>query len=139
MSQFCSGARNLHRQLYHPATLRACCSTPHASPPHYPQRTCRILHTSSHQSESKDKKSLSSLTSQAIHTADEESVAGKDGPASGILHVVADAVLRVARRVHGRDRNVANFERLPVLWRPGDAFAVFAADDGEVGAQLSQL
>lgn len=66
-------------------------------------------------------------------TADEERVAGKDGLAGAILHVVTDAVLRVARRVHGLDRNVANLEHLFVLGRLRDALAVLAADDAELG------
>lgn len=46
----------------------------------------------------------------------------------------------MARGVHRLDGNVANLERLPVLWCRGDAFAVLATNDGElVGAQLRQL
>lgn len=75
-----------------------------------------------------------------IRTADKQRVARKDGLAGGILKVVADAVLRVARRVHGLDRDVANLERLAVLRHPGDGLAVPAANDGELaGAQLGLL
>lgn len=46
----------------------------------------------------------------------------------------------MARGVHRLNRNVSNLERLLVLWCPGDSFAVFAADDGElVVAQIRQL
>lgn len=46
----------------------------------------------------------------------------------------------MARSVHRRNGNVSNLERLFVLRCPGDAFAVFAADDCElVVSQIRQL
>ena len=70
--------------------------------------------------------------------ADEERVAGEDRALVRrlVLHEVADAVLRVARRVQRRHADVlADAERFPVLGRAADARAVFAADDGDLGRE----
>lgn len=66
-------------------------------------------------------------------TANEEGVAGEDGLVAAVLHVVADAVLGVARRVDALDGDVANLEGIPVLGRPGHTVAVLAADDVQLG------
>ena len=70
---------------------------------------------------------------QARRTADEESVAGKHGLASTILHEEADAVLSMARRMDALDGNVSNLEGLLMLGRLGHALAVCTANDVELG------
>lgn len=73
-------------------------------------------------------------------TTDEERVAGKDGLARAVLHVVADAVLGVAGRVDRPDGNVANLKDLLVLGGLRDALAVLTANDVELGvAQFLEL
>jgi hypothetical protein len=80
------------------------------------------------------------LSFKSFRTTDEKSVAGENGLASRILHVIADTILRVARGVHSRDGNITNLELLLVFWRLGDPLAVLAANDGELlSAQFRQL
>lgn len=67
------------------------------------------------------------------HTADEEGVAREDSPAGLVLEEVADAVLRVARRVDALHDNVPDLKGLPVRGGLGDALAVLASDDSEAG------
>lgn len=67
-------------------------------------------------------------------TADEERVAGKHSPLVPILHVEADAVLRMARGVDALDDDAAKLKRLFVLGGLGDALAILAADDLEAGS-----
>lgn len=77
---------------------------------------------------------------ESFRTANEKSITGEDCLAGRILHKIADAVLRVARRMDGPDRDVADLESLLVLWRLGDSLAVLAANDGELLiVQISKL
>lgn len=73
-------------------------------------------------------------------TTDEECVAGEYSLASAILHVVANTVLCVARRVDGTNADVANLERLGVARRLRHALAVLATDDFDLRvSQLNEL
>jgi len=74
--------------------------------------------------------------------ADEERVAGEDGALvlRPVLDKVADAVLRVARRVQRRDGHVpAQCPRLAVLRRPRHLGAVLAPDDGDLRVRVENL
>lgn len=76
---------------------------------------------------------------------DEERVAREDGALRrrrrSVDHVVADAVLGVARGVDGRDGDVApEVECLAVGWRGGHERAVLAAEDGHgVGQRREEV
>jgi hypothetical protein len=89
------------------------------------RRTCRILI---------GKVSiLNSMYEQGLRTADEESVTGKHGFASAILHEEADAVLSMARRMDALDGNVSNLEGLLMFGRLNHALTIFTANDVELG------
>ena len=126
-----------HIRPCHPAARRDACSAPRASPRPTLQRTCRSL---CQWGLLLAPAQISVSSPRLKHTADEERVAGKLSLARLVLHEEADAVLRVARRVHRLHRDAAQLERLAVLGRLGHALAVLAADDVELGrAQLGQL
>lgn len=77
---------------------------------------------------------------KSFRTANEKSITGEDCLAGRVFHKIADAVLRVARRMDGPNRDVADLESLFVLWRLGDSLAVLAANDGELLiVQISKL
>ena len=63
----------------------------------------------------------------------EERISSKYDPARIILHIPTDTVLCMAGCVQGLHGNIANLEALAIFWGFGNAFAVFAADDGSAG------
>lgn len=73
-----------------------------------------------------------------ILTSDEESVAREDDFLAPLFHEIADAVLRMTRRMQSSHFDaVADLESLLVLWSLCDFCAVLAADDGHlVGLEL---
>lgn len=73
-------------------------------------------------------------------TTDKERVACEYCPAGIVLHVEADTVLCMARRVHSFDLDVSQLEGFFMRGRLGYAFAVFAADNRQIRcAQLGEL
>lgn len=66
-------------------------------------------------------------------------VSGKHDLFVAVLHEIADAVLRVARRVQRLDGDAADGEGVAVLGRHVDFLAVLAADDVDVTAEGGEL
>lgn len=76
---------------------------------------------------------------ESAATTDEQGVAGENDALIAVLQVVADGVLRVAGGVEGADSDVgADLEFGVVRGRAGDQGTVFAANDGERAAELTQ-
>jgi hypothetical protein len=69
----------------------------------------------------------------------EQRVAGKDHSLVSILHVPADAVLRVARRVQGFHQDAAKGAALVVARSPRHGVRVLACDDGEGVGEFGEL
>jgi hypothetical protein len=75
-----------------------------------------------------------------VSTADEKRISGEDSLIPAVLHIKADTVLRMTRRVDALDADGTQLEDFIVGGCLCDSLAVFAADDVYLGVvQLSQL
>ena len=73
-----------------------------------------------------------SWLSLSLLTSNEKGVPSEDDLLLAVLHVPADAVLSMARRMQGLDGDIVPYlEGLAMSRRPRDGFTVLAANDGE--------
>ena len=122
----------LHRPSYHLEARPESHSAPCASPAQCPRRTARILQQQRTQHYSTQFSSQGEQR-QGNHTANEKCIPCENSFLLAILHKIANAILRMARRMQRRHGDaVSNLKDLTMRGSLRDGLAVFSANNGHL-------